>query len=81
VSYLASALVPGAAVEISRARILSHRERQILGLAAKGMAAKQIARVLGISLKTVEHHKTRAFRKLSVPNQAAAVATLMERGG
>ena len=44
------------------------------------MAAKQIAGALGISLKTVEHHKTRAFRKLGVPNQAAAVAALMDGG-
>jgi len=81
VSYLASALVPGARVGTSRFGLLSRRERQILGLAAKGMAAKQIAGALGISLKTVEHHKTRAFRKLGVPNQAAAVAALMEGVG
>ena len=47
---------------------------------AKGMAGKQIARALGISPKTVEQHKTRMFRKLDVPNQAAAVA-LMGEGG
>ena len=46
------------------------------------MAGKQIARVLGISPKTVEQHKTRAFKRLGVPNQAAAVAMLTEgRGG
>ena len=80
VSYLASALVPGARAGFSRFGLLSDRERQILKLAAKGMAAKQIAGALGISLKTVEHHKTRAFRKLGVPNQAAAVAALMDGG-
>ena len=51
----------------------------MLRLAAKGMAGKQIARVLGISPKTVEQHKTRAFKRLGVPNQAAAVAMLTER--
>ncbi len=61
-------------------RSLSGRERQVLRLAAKGMAGKQIARVLGISPKTVEQHKTRAFRRLGVPNQAAAVA-LLSGGG
>ncbi len=40
------------------------------------MAGKQIARALGISPKTVEQHKTRAFKRLGVPNQAAAVAAL-----
>ena len=60
---------------------LSPREDQVLRLAAKGMAGKQIARVLGISPKTVEQHKTRAFKRLGVPNQAAAVAMLTEGGG
>jgi DNA-binding CsgD family transcriptional regulator len=40
------------------------------------MAAKQIARALGISPKTVEQHKTRAFKRLDVTNQAAAIAML-----
>jgi DNA-binding CsgD family transcriptional regulator len=44
------------------------------------MAGKQIARSLGISPKTVEQHKTRAFKRLGVPNQAAAVAMLVEKG-
>ncbi|HXF56623.1 MAG TPA: LuxR C-terminal-related transcriptional regulator [Actinomycetota bacterium] len=52
---------------------LSPRERQVLDLAARGFAAKQVARILGISVKTVEHHKSRIFAKLGVPNQAAAV--------
>jgi len=77
---LASALVPGAQPMGSRADDLSTREAQVLRLAAKGMVGKQIARALGISPKTVEQHKTRAFRRLGVPNQAAAVAMLTEKG-
>ena len=80
VAHLASALAPGAQPRASRGADLSRREGQVLQLAATGMAAKQIARVLGISPKTVEQHKTRAFRRLGVPNQAAAVAMLAERG-
>jgi DNA-binding NarL/FixJ family response regulator len=53
---------------------LTRRERQVLGLVAQGLAAKQVARHLGISPKTVEVHKTHIFRKLGVPNQAAAVS-------
>jgi DNA-binding CsgD family transcriptional regulator len=81
VASLASALVPGATPRRSRAATLSPREDQVLRLAAKGMACKQIARVLGISPKTVEQHKTRAFRRLGVPNQAAAVALMTDGGG
>lgn len=80
VEHLASALAPGARPSASRAQPLSDREAQVMRLAAKGMAGKQIARVLGISPKTVEQHKTRAFKRLGVPNQAAAVALLTERG-
>jgi DNA-binding NarL/FixJ family response regulator len=80
VDRLASALVPG--VRSRRAAEgLSMREEQVLRLAAEGMAGKQIARALGISPKTVEQHKTRAFRRLGVPNQAAAVAIVSGGGG
>ena len=71
---LASALVPGIVPRARANGSLSRREEQVLGLAARGMAGKQIASHLGISPKTVEHHKSRIFRKLGVPNQAAAVA-------
>lgn len=71
---LAHALAPGLEVAADIAGRLTGRERQILGLVARGLAGKQVARLLGISPKTVEQHKTRIYRKLDVPNQAAAVA-------
>ena len=80
VAHLASALAPGARPRVSSDAALSPREGQVLRLAAKGMAGKQIARALGISPKTVEQHKTRAFKRLGVPNQTAAVAMLTEGG-
>ena len=81
VAHLASALAPGARPRASWGAVLSPREGEVLRLAAKGMAGKQIARVLGISPKTVEQHKTRAFKRLDVPNQAAAVAMLTDGEG
>lgn len=80
VASLAAALAPGLR-PLRPSRLLTPREREVLSLAAKGMAAKQIARALEISPKTVEQHKTRLYRKLGVPNQAAAVATMMAQGG
>lgn len=79
-AHLAAALAPGVRPESSRLSGLTQREGQVLRLAAKGMGGGQIARVLGISPKTVEQHKTRAFRRLGVPNQTAAVALLVEGG-
>jgi DNA-binding CsgD family transcriptional regulator len=76
ISSLARALAPDA-IDGSRSLTgLTRREREVLELAAQGLAAKQVARQLGISPKTVEQHKTRIFTKLGVPNQAAAVAVL-----
>lgn len=79
-AHLASALVPGAQPMSAGTADLSTREAQVLRLAAKGMVGKQIARALGISPKTVEQHKTRAFKRLGVPNQVAAVALLTGKG-
>jgi DNA-binding CsgD family transcriptional regulator len=40
----------------------------------EGLSTKGLARRLGISVKTVENHKTRIFNKLGVHTQAQAVA-------
>lgn len=69
---LAAQLLPGASLPDERLPTLTPRERQILSLVSDGLAGKQVARVLGISPKTVERHKTRIYSKLGVPNQAAA---------
>lgn len=75
VATLAAALVPGTGNGngSSTVKSLTRREREVLGLVARGMAAKQVARHLGISPKTVERHKGHIFAKLGVSNQAAAV--------
>lgn len=80
VASLASALVPGATSEAGAVTRLTQREREILALVARGLAAKQVARHLGISAKTVERHKTKMFAKLGVPNQTAAVSLALANG-
>jgi DNA-binding NarL/FixJ family response regulator len=74
VSSLASALAPDAVVETRTAPRLTGRQQEILALVARGLPGKQVARHLGISPKTVEHHKARIFAKLGVANQTAAVS-------
>jgi DNA-binding NarL/FixJ family response regulator len=78
VAALAEALVPGSIRSAPVA--LSEQQRRILILVAEGMTAKQVARSLAISVKTVEQHKTRIFDKLGVPNQAAAVRVAFAHG-
>jgi DNA-binding NarL/FixJ family response regulator len=51
---------------------LSPREREVLALVGKGMANKQIARVLGITERTVKVHLTSVFRHLGVGDRTSA---------
>jgi DNA-binding NarL/FixJ family response regulator len=80
VESLASALVPGATTRPLVTSRLTPREQEVLALVARGLAAKQVARHLGISAKTVERHKTKIYAKLGVPNQTAAVSALLWNG-
>lgn len=45
---------------------LTSREREIVQLLAEGKSNKQIARLLDLSVKTVETHRTAAMRKLEI---------------
>ena len=57
----------------SRVGLLSPRERQVLGLVVEGNSSKVIARLLGLSPRTVEIHRTRAMSRLGVQNASQAV--------
>ena len=45
---------------------LTPREREIIQLLAEGHRNKKIAQMLGISIKTVETHRTALMRKIGV---------------
>jgi RNA polymerase sigma factor (sigma-70 family) len=61
--------------------VLTVREREVLEQAAKGLHAKEIGRVLGISPRTVEVHKARIMSKLGVRNVAELVRFSLAAGG
>ena len=48
------------------------REREVLGLLAEGMSNKQIARVLGISVRTVTVHVSNLLRKTGAASRTEA---------
>jgi DNA-binding CsgD family transcriptional regulator len=52
---------------------LTPRQTQILRLISRGVTDKEIASTLGISVKTVQTHLYRLYRKLGVTNRAHAV--------
>ena len=59
---------------------LSPREREVLQLVAEGLANKQMASELGISIKTVEKHRQHLMDKLNLHDTAALTRFAVARG-
>ena len=51
--------------------VLTAREREITGLASTGMTSGEIADALVLSVRTIDSHLGRIYRKLGVPNRAS----------
>jgi DNA-binding NarL/FixJ family response regulator len=66
----AAAMVPG----------LTHRELEVLSLAAEGLANKQIAQRLWVTPKTIKFHLSNVFRKLDVSNRTEATRQAQRLG-
>ena len=60
--------------------VLSMRECEILACIAKGQASKQIAKELGLSIRTVETHRQNIKRKLNLEGQGELIKYAVERG-
>jgi two-component system response regulator NreC len=58
---------------------LSSREREVMHLVAEGMTTKEVARRLGISVKTAENHRGRILAKLGLRNSAELVRYAMRK--
>lgn len=65
--------------DTSSSRSLTVREAEVLQLVAEGLANKQVASALGISIKTVEKHRQKLMDKLDIHDTAGltrhAIAT------
>jgi two-component system, NarL family, response regulator NreC len=78
--------VTGAVMEAYRSRSerpsdpLSGRERQVLQLIAEGKSTRDIASLLGISVKTAESHRSRLMQKLDIHETASLVRYAVRRG-
>ena len=55
------------------ASVLTDRERSVVQLVAEGHSNKEVALLLGISIKTVETHRAAVMRKLNLSSPAALV--------
>jgi len=56
---------------------ISDRERQVLQLVAEGKTTKEIAALLGISVKTAESHRSNIMDKLNIHDTAGLVRYAM----
>lgn len=59
---------------------LTGRERQVLQLIAEGKTTKEIAVILGVSVKTAETHRTKLMEKLDIHSAAGLVRYAIRRG-
>lgn len=67
-------------IEIQLGPAITPREREIIGLIAKGSANKEIGHALGIAEDTVKQHVSRILQKLAVKDRAQAATEAIRRG-
>lgn len=60
--------------------LLTNRERQVLQLIAEGKTTKDIARLLNLSIKTAESHRSHIMQRLDMHNIASLVRYAIRRG-
>jgi DNA-binding NarL/FixJ family response regulator len=60
--------------------VLSERERDVLKLLAEGNSSKRTAEKLGLSVRTVEHHRLSIMKKLRLPNFACLIQYAIKAG-
>jgi two-component system response regulator NreC len=59
---------------------LSPREREVLQLVAEGKTTKEVAQILGVSVKTADSHRSRLMEKLDIHETATLVRYAIRRG-
>lgn len=59
---------------------LTAREREVMHLVCEGSSTKEVARTLGIGVKTAENHRSRVLDKLDLRNTAELVRYAARRG-
>jgi DNA-binding NarL/FixJ family response regulator len=59
---------------------LTAREREVLQLVAEGKTTKEIASILGVSVKTADAHRTRLMQKLNIHDIAGLTRYAVRQG-
>ncbi|MDZ7865869.1 response regulator transcription factor [Acidovorax sp.] len=71
---------PETAASEADAGLLSERECEMLGMAAKGYSYREIAQMMGVTQQTVLTYVKRSYRKLQVHSRSEAVYEARKRG-
>lgn len=69
----------GSRSRIARSSTLTPREREVIKMIAEGNSVREIANLLGLSVKTVEAHKFNLMRKLGIHNKAQLVTYAIQK--
>jgi DNA-binding NarL/FixJ family response regulator len=77
--YLGRANTPGVA-DGEPPDVLTARQREILQLVAEGKSTKEVAQVLGLSVKTVEAHRSQIMDRLAIRDLAGLVRYAVRTG-
>jgi PAS domain S-box-containing protein len=75
-----AAQTPQRRLETGNGSVLTFREVQVLTLVAQGKSTKELAAILGISVKTAESHRTHVMEKLRVHETASVVRFAIRAG-
>ncbi len=59
---------------------LTPRERQVLKMVAEGRTSRDIAELLSISTRTVEHHRANLLKKININNTADLIKYAIGKG-
>ena len=68
------------AEDLSKTEPLSNREREVLKLIAEAKSSKEIADLLCISTRTVQHHRSNIMKKLDIKKSTDLVKYAIRKG-
>jgi DNA-binding NarL/FixJ family response regulator len=60
--------------------VLSSREREVLQLIGEGLSSKEIAELLGVSVRTIETHRAATMQKLGIHKAVSLVRFALREG-